>query len=96
MMPPVKTLKLPALLLGLLSIPLLTACGDVRPQTILPPASRAEPVAYPIIPAGEAVCDGNPCLSDAQAGTLLADLAKALDEANSRLIWLRDYIVESD
>ena len=50
-----------------------------------------EPVAFPSIPEGEAVCDGAPCLSDKETGVLIADLAKALDQANARILWLRDW-----
>jgi len=84
-----RTLKLllPGLCLGLLA----TSCGPVRPAIALPPVERLEPVAFPVIPSGEAVCDGQPCLSDAETGTLLADLAKALDDANAKLLWLRDW-----
>jgi hypothetical protein len=63
----------------------------VRPVTVIPPIERTAPVAYPVIPEGEAVCDGAPCLSDAETGTLLADFAGQLDEANARLTWLRNW-----
>ena len=72
---------------------LLTACGDARPVLALPPIERTEPVAFPTIPAGEAVCDGAPCLSDRETGGLIADLAKALDLANAKLLWLHDWFV---
>lgn len=57
----------------------------------LPPAERFAEVAYPAIPAGEALCDGQPCLSDREMGGVIADLAKALDEANARIAWLREW-----
>lgn len=81
-------------LLGLLLAPLLTACATDRPAIVLPPAERMEPIAFPTIPAGEAVCDGKPCLSDRESATLMADLAKALDQANARILWLRDWAQE--
>lgn len=67
-------------------------CGTDRPVISTPPIERAEPVAFPTVPEGEAVCDGAPCLSDRETGTLIADLAKALDTANARLLWLKDWI----
>ena len=70
----------------------LSACGTERPVLTLPPIERAEPVAYPAIPDGEAVCDGAPCLSDRQTAEVIGGLAGALDEANRRLLWLRDFI----
>lgn len=60
----------------------------------LPPAEWTEPVAFPVIPAGEAVCDGAPCLSDAETGSLIADLANALDQANAKLLKLGDWARE--
>lgn len=57
----------------------------------LPPAERLAEVAYPAIPAGEATCDSAPCLSDRETGALLTDFAKALDEANARIAWLREW-----
>jgi hypothetical protein len=40
---------------------------------------------------GEADCDGEPCLSDRQVGTLLDAVIDALDRANLKLEWLADY-----
>ena len=84
-----RTLKLflPVLLAG----QLLTACGE-RPVVALPTADRFEPVAFPVVAAGEAVCDGKPCLSDRETGALMADLAQALDQANAKLMWLGDWV----
>ena len=45
----------------------------------------------PSAPAGEAVCDGAPCLSDRELGALLDAAADAICEANDRLAWLSDY-----
>lgn len=70
----------------------LSACGTERPVSTLPPIERAEPVAYPATPDGEATCDGAPCLSDRQTAEVIGGLAGALDEANRRLLWLRDFI----
>jgi hypothetical protein len=70
----------------------LTACGAERPRLALPPAERAAQVAYPPIPAGEATCDGKPCLSDRETSRVIEGLANALDEANRRLAWLHDWI----
>ena len=38
------------------------------------------------------VCDGAPCLSDAQSAGVIGGLADALDKANARLSRLRDWI----
>lgn len=65
----------------------LSACGTERPVLTLPPIERAEPVAYPAIPDGEATCDGAPCLSDWQSGVMIGGLADTLDEANRRILW---------
>lgn len=91
-MPKPNTLLKFACLLALPLVLLLTACGTDRPRIALPPAERAAEVAYPPIPAGEAVCDGKPCLSDRETAGVMAGLANALDEANRRLSWLRDWI----
>jgi hypothetical protein len=87
-----NTLMRSAVPLALLPALLLTACGAERPRLVLPPIERAQPVDYPAIPAGEATCDGAPCLSDRESGGVIAGLASALDEANARLLWLRDWI----
>lgn len=86
-----RTRKRPARLLALLPIALLTNCADERPAIAPPPADRLEPVSYPAIPAGEAICEGKPCLSDREAAGLIADFANALDQANARILWLRDW-----
>ena len=52
-------------------------------------------MAVPAVPAGEANCSGAPCLSDRETATLLADYAAALDWANGKLAWLRDWILEA-
>lgn len=75
------------LLLGLL----LAACTTDRPAIVLPPPERLEPVAFPVVPEGEADCDGTSCLSDRQAAGLMADLADALRRANARILWLGDW-----
>ncbi len=85
------TLKKPALLPGLCLALLLNGCGTDRVVLTPPPIERTEPVAYPVVPAGEAVCDGNPCLSDRQTGQVISDLTDALDAANAKLIWLREW-----
>jgi len=87
-------------LLALLSVPLLTACGDVRPQVGTPPPEWTAPVAWPVVPAGEAVCDDAetgalmPCLSDRESADLMAGLADALDAANGKLQRLGDWFTE--
>jgi hypothetical protein len=63
----------------------------------LPPIERTEPVAYPVVPRGEALCPDpagatKPCLSDRETAAVIAGLADALDTANGRLLWLRDWI----
>jgi len=81
---------LPALLCALL----LTACaGSERVRLALPPADRAEQVTEPRMPVGEALCDGQPCLSDRETAGLIAGAFKALREANGRLAWLHDWIL---
>lgn len=74
-------------------MPLLTACGPAKVRLALPPIERTAPVAFPAIPIGEATCGTAPCLSDREAATVMADLAKALDEANTKLLWLRDWVL---
>lgn len=92
-MPFKLTRTMRAALLALSLTPSLTGCGAPRPRLATPPAEWAEPVKAPAIPEGEAPCPGGgKCLSDAQTGTLLADFAAALDEANRRLLKLRDWI----
>ncbi len=81
---------LPALSLGLL----LNACGPEVVST--PPAARFAPVAVPVAPEGEADCDGSPCLSDREFGTLFDQVVDALETANARLLWLRDYYAPSE
>lgn len=49
-------------------------------------------MALPDVPAGEALCDGQPCLSDRETAGLLAGYDAALREANRRLGWLFDWI----
>jgi hypothetical protein len=68
---------------------LLTACGGEVVST--PPAERFAPVAAPVPPEGEALCEGEPCLSDRQFGNLFDAVVDALERANSKLEWLRDY-----
>lgn len=71
---------------------LLSACaGSVRIAT--PDPERAAEVAPPVVPPGEASCKGAPCLSDRETADLLADYAAALDVANGKLAWLRDWIL---
>lgn len=70
---------------------LLIACATDRAAIVLPPAERLDPVQFPIVPEGEALCDGFRCLSDRETGILIADLANALDLANAKILWLRDW-----
>lgn len=88
-MPKMLTPKLPALLPALSLALLLNGCGDEVVST--PPAERFAPVATPTPPAGEAVCDGAPCLSDRQFGNLFDAVIDALERANGKLQWLGDY-----
>jgi hypothetical protein len=60
-----------------------------------PDPDRAATIADPEVPIGEASCDGKPCLSDRETAALLADYAAALDVANGKLAWLRDWILEA-
>ena len=86
--PLILKLFLPVSLLA----PLLTACGTDRPAVQLPPIEWTEPVAFPEVPQGEAVCDCKPCLSDRESANLMADLANALDQANAKLLKVRDWV----
>lgn len=95
--------NIPTRFAGLLALPcalLLTACADDRPQVGIPPANWTEPVAWPVVPAGEAVCDDAetgalvPCLSDRESADLMAGLADALDAANGKLELLSDWFDE--
>lgn len=75
-------------------MPLLSGCGDARPSVVKPPVERTQAVAFPTIPAGKVPCKHDPsklCLDDEQTGTLLGDLGAALDAANDKLQWLRDW-----
>lgn len=95
---PTRCAALPALLFALL----LTACGEDRPKVGAPPIERAAPVVWPVVPIGEATCPDEetgaavPCLSDRESAELIAGLADALDIANGRLLWLRDWLAEYD
>ena len=42
-------------------------------------------------PVGEALCEGEPCLSDRQLGSLFDAVVDALERANAKLEWLGDY-----
>lgn len=77
-----------------LSVLALTACGAYDPN--LPDEVRFAPVPLPTAPAGEADCDGEPCLSTAQADNLFNDVVDALCAANDKLAWLSDYFLETD
>lgn len=73
---------------------LLTACAPARIETIKPPPERITPVVYPVIPEGRVSCSDEPekqCLDDEQAARLLSAFADALDAANAKINWLRDY-----
>ena len=88
-MPKIKTRTLLAPLLVLSLGPLLSACGGEVAST--PPAERFAPVAAPVAPVGEALCEGEPCLSDRQLGSLFDAVVDALERANAKLEWLGDY-----
>lgn len=72
----------------------LTACADQPHVVQLPPAERFAQVAVPLPPVGEASCEGAPCLSEREAGELMADAFTALREANRRLLWLATWRAE--
>ena len=92
-MPKPNTLRKSARLLALPLALCLTACGTERVRLVTPPIERTEQVAYPAIPAGEAVCDGAPCLSDREVAGVIARFDAALTKANDKLAWLHDYFV---
>lgn len=74
---------------------LLTSCAGKIVEPITPPAERLASVPFPVVPDGEVACPDDPaaqCLSDQENARLIAGLAAALLEANSRLAWLRDYL----
>ena len=64
-----------------------TVGGDV----VAAGGKAVPPIAVTGLSAGEAVCDGAPCLSDREVGQLLDAAADAICEANDRLAWLSDY-----
>lgn len=78
------------LLLGLCPALLLSGCGAPAVNST-PPPERFAAVAAPMLPEGEAVCEGKPCLSDRQIGQLLDGLIDALERANGKLAWLGEY-----
>lgn len=86
-----KTLKLLCALHLLGAALLLTACATADPA--LPDAARFAQVALPVPPAGEAACDGQPCLSQRQADALFNATIDAACQANARLAWLSDYFL---
>ena len=76
---------------------LLTGCAPGRIEAIKPPLERVTPVAYPAIPNGRVTCPHDPekqCLSDEQTAGVITSFADALDAANAKLRWLRDYFGE--
>lgn len=94
---------------ALLALPcalLLTACGEERIRIAAPPPEWIEPVAWPDIPPGEALCeievpDDNQasgalerCLSDRESADLMAGLGDALDAANGKLLRLKDWFAK--
>jgi len=85
-----KTPKKLRLLLALSPALLLIACGANHPR-LAADITRYEPVPLPAVPEGEADCEGEPCLSDAQAGHLINALINVIEESNGKLLWLRDY-----
>jgi len=84
------TPKQPALLLGPSLALLLTGCGGDEVKSTPDPV-RFERVPLPVAPAGEAVCDGKPCLSDRQVGELLNQVIDVACAMGDRLAWLSDY-----
>lgn len=74
---------------------LLSGCAAGNVRLANPDPARADPITLPMVPAGEAICEDAPCLSDRQTAELLADYAAALDAANGRLLWLQDWIVRA-
>lgn len=89
------TPKLPALLLAPSLALLLTACGGDEVKSTPDPV-RFERVPLPVAPAGEAVCDGEPCLSDRQVGELLNQVIDVACAMGDRLAWLSDYYLKTE
>ena len=89
------TPKLPALLLGPSLALLLTACGGDEVKSTPDPV-RFERVAFPVAPAGEAVCDGETCLSDRQVGQLLNEMIDVACAMGDKLAWLSDYYLGTE
>ncbi|QDP64447.1 MAG: hypothetical protein Tp156MES38741_38 [Prokaryotic dsDNA virus sp.] len=89
------TPKLPALQLGPSLALLLTGCGSDEVKSTPDPV-RFERVPLPALPAGEAVCDGEPCLSDRQVGQLLNEMIDVACEMGDKLAWLSDYYLKTE
>ena len=89
------TPKLPALLLGPSLALLLTGCGGDEVKSTPDPV-RFERVPLPAAPAGEAVCDGEPCLSDRQVGELLNEMIDVACAMGDKLAWLSDYYLGTE
>ena len=89
------TPKLPALLPGLSLALLLTACGSGEVKST-PDPDRFKRVDLPTVPAGEADCGGEPCLSDRQVGELLNQVIDVACAMGDRLAWLSDYYLETE
>ena len=72
----------------------LSACATTDP--LLPDESRFVRVSNPSVPAGEADCGGEPCLSQRQVDQLFNETIDALCEANDRIAWLSDYFLKTE
>jgi hypothetical protein len=89
------TPKLPAHPLALSLALLLTACGSGEVKST-PDPDRFKRVDLPTVPAGEADCGGEPCLSDRQVGKLLNEMVDVACEMGDKLAWLSDYYLKTE
>jgi hypothetical protein len=74
----------------------LSLGGCPRNDPLTPDAFRFAPVALPVQPAGEADCDGQPCLSQSQVDLLFNQTIDQLCAANDKLAWLSDFYLRTD
>lgn len=80
---------MPRRLLPLLApVALLTACAH---DPLIPDAERFSPAEMPTVPEGEAVCDGEPCLSQRQADQLFNEVIDTAEARGGQLCYLADY-----
>lgn len=77
------------------AIAFMLSAGQCAHDPVTPPADRFARIPLPAQPEGEAVCDGEPCLSEAQAADLMNALIDVACEANDKLAWLSDFYLRT-